>query len=700
MSGINAKAIARALGGRPAGPGKWMAHCPAHDDTVPSLSIAETPDGKVLFRCFAGCPQEAVIAALRERGLWPGGGGGALSPHVCMQTRKPANAQADPGLTLEQYAAAKRLPLDFLRGLGLDDVHVQGRPALRIPYTNECGEEIAVRFRMALEGPQRFRWRRGDKAALYGLWRLDEARRAGYVVIVEGESDSHTLWLHDIPALGLPGAGTWQETWAEYLADIPTIYVVVEPDGGGQAVMRWLATSAIRQRSQIVRLDAKDPSALYLADPEHFSERFQDTLARAVPFAALAAAGVERAQAAAWDACRDLAMSDDILAVFAQDLARCGVAGEERLAKLVFLAMISRLLDRPVSLAVKGPASAGKSFVVERVLQFFPSSAYYALSAMSERALAYSDEPLAHRVFVIYEAAGLRSEFAQYLLRSLLSEGRVRYETVEKTTDGLRPRLIEREGPTGLIVTTTAVELHAENETRLLSVTATDTPEQTKAVLRALAAEDAGGVDWTRWHALQEWLAAGECRVTVPFAQALADAVPPVATRLRRDFGAVLALIRAHALLHRATRERDREGRIVATLCDYDAIRDLVADIIAEGAGRTVAPVVRETVEAVHGLNKTDGATVAEVAGALGVDTSTAWRRVQVAINRGWLRNLEDRPRRPARLVLGDPLPTEAEVLPTFARLRVCMQTKGDNIPPSPPGENHRFDEEAVKWET
>jgi hypothetical protein len=44
----------------------------------------------------------------------------------------------------------------------------------------------------------------------------------------------------------------------------------------------------------------------------------------------------------------------------------------------------------------------------------------------------------------------MSSDFATYLIRSLLSEGRLRYERVEKTKDGFVPRLIEREGPTGL----------------------------------------------------------------------------------------------------------------------------------------------------------------------------------------------------------------------------------------------------------
>src|SRR5262249_48040906 len=153
---------------------------------------------------------------------------------------------------------------------------------------------------------------------------------------------------------------------------------------------------------------------------------------------------------------------------------------------------------------------AGKSFIVEQTLKLFPPSAACALTAMSERSLAYDDEPLAHRMLVLYEAAGLRSDFASYLVRSLLSEGRLRYKTVEKTKQGLRPRTIEREGPTGLIATTTLDRLHPENETRVVSVLVTDTPEQTRAVLKGLAADSRAPVDLAPWHALHEWLALGE----------------------------------------------------------------------------------------------------------------------------------------------------------------------------------------------
>jgi biotin operon repressor len=314
------------------------------------------------------------------------------------------------------------------------------------------------------------------------------------------------------------------------------------------------------------------------------------------------------------------------------------------------------------------------------VLSFVPESAYYALTAMSERTLAYSEEPIKHRFLVIYEAAGMSGEFATYLMRSLLSEGKVRYETVEKTSEGMKPRLIEREGPTGLIVTTTAVKLHPENETRLLSLTVTDTQDQTKAVMAALA-EGAGeaGPNLERWHALQVWLESAEHGVWIPYAKKLAELIPPVAVRLRRDFGALLNLIRAHALLHQATREHDGEGRIVATIEDYAAVWELVADLVSEGIEVTVPKTVRETVEAVKILreqSKGEPVTVAELARKLKLDRSAVSRRARNAKDRGYLRDLEDNPRKPSRLVLGDDLPDDVQMLPKPEDVRASMQER------------------------
>lgn len=68
-----------------------------------------------------------------------------------------------------------------------------------------------------------------------------------------------------------------------------------------------------------------------------------------------------------------------------------------------------------------------------------------------------------------------------------------------------------------------------------------------------------------------------------------------------------------------------------------------------------------------------------------------AWGRqageIATAINRGYVRNLEDRKGRSARLVVGDPMPEEIDVLPapealSAALLHRCGVDAGETSPP------------------
>ncbi len=375
-----------------------------------------------------------------------------------------------------------------------------------------------------------------------------------------------------------------------------------------------------------------------------------------------------------WRRCDAIVTLPRILDRFAEDFRLSGVVGEDRTAKLIYLAVTSRWFERPTSIAVKGPSSGGKSYTVKKVLDFFPGDAYYALTAMSERALAYSSEPLKHRFVVLYEAAGMKGEVASYLVRSLLSEGCLRYETVEKTRKGVGAKLIEREGPTGLITTTTLVGLHPENETRLLSVMVKDSPEQTAEIFVAIAEERITTIDLAPWQALQEWLVGGERRVSIPYGQQLARAIPPLAVRLRRDFSTLITLIKAHAFLHQASRERDDQGRIVATIEDYIVVRELVADLISDGVNASVSRTIRETVQAVAALQAVTpgGISLTQLVKALNLDKSSVSRRVRDAQDKGYLVNLEDGKGKPARLTIGERLPEDVEVLPPLENLECC----------------------------
>ncbi len=241
------------------GPGQWSAQCPSHGDEHNSLSVAEDADGKVLVKCHAGCDLQKIVGAL---GLMV--------------------SDLFSAFSLAEYAHAKKLTLESLVTWGLRDSKSGG--CVEIPYFDEeRASVLATRYRFSLTGPDRFRWKKNDKPCPYGLWMLAHARKVGFVVLVEGESDCHTLWQHDIPALGLPGAVAWRKEWADFLKDIPKIYAVVEPDHGGEALQKnLLQSSVIRDRLWLLSLTpAKDPSELYLNDPQGFATKWQTALSNA-----------------------------------------------------------------------------------------------------------------------------------------------------------------------------------------------------------------------------------------------------------------------------------------------------------------------------------------------------------------------------------------------------------------------------------
>ena len=637
--------------------GEHWALCPYHADThATNFSVSERG-----FRCFV-CGAQGTLRQLAEKL------GVSDAVMQCCWGGKDKDFIFEP-VTLETYARMKRLPPAFLEGLHISERKYQGKPALRIPYFDKGGQEVTARYRIALVGKDKFRWTSGAHVLPYGLSRLGDARKQGYISLVEGESDTQTLWYYGLPALGIPGASAFKPEWAEYLAGM-TVYLWREPDKVGTLFALKVGQTLPDAKIITAPEGRKDISECHILGDD-VPALLQRLMAEAVPYRTIQQGALTEEAEQAWALAGPLLQCPDILGEFVKLCQAMGLVGEERNAKLLFLVVTSRLLEKPISIVIKGPSAGGKSFTVIIVLRAFPESAYLDFTSMSDHLLAYDERPIAHKMLVIYEATGMSSDIGSYLVRSLLSEGCVKYGTVEKTPDGLQPRIIERPGPTGLITTTTWTHLHPENETRLLSITVRDDPMQTRGVLECLADRANGNgpsePDFGPWHALQTWLElAGTREVTIPYAHELAEHTNPKAVRLRRDFGAVLNLIRAHAILHQCTRERDAQGRIIATLADYRAVYDLVIDIVSEGVEATVSQTVRKTVEAVSELYARDGSPVsmAELAKHLGLDKSCTSRRVRVGVDLGYIVNLEDKKGKPARLTPGESLPEGQAILP------------------------------------
>lgn len=64
MSAVTETLLSHLDGVRERRPGQWMAKCPAHDDSRPSLLIEVGDDERLLVFCYAGCGAAEVVAAI------------------------------------------------------------------------------------------------------------------------------------------------------------------------------------------------------------------------------------------------------------------------------------------------------------------------------------------------------------------------------------------------------------------------------------------------------------------------------------------------------------------------------------------------------------------------------------------------------------------------------------------------------------
>ena len=250
--------------------------CPFHNDTNSSFSVDLATGKYDCFACGASgnyigfiarqdgiSTKEAFKKILREHGVEP--------PQPEPQQRNNDAGSSLGSFTIQEYSFMKKIPVDWLSTTChlSTDKDRNGTRFLKVPYLLEGGEESTFRKRYA---DKEFRWKYGSsgKICLYGDWRIPEIRNKGYCVMVEGESDTQTMWYIGIPAVGVAGASLFKAEQATRLQDL-RLYIHVEPDLGGQTFLRQMKQK-LRQGEFIgdvyswscSQYGVKDPSELYI----------------------------------------------------------------------------------------------------------------------------------------------------------------------------------------------------------------------------------------------------------------------------------------------------------------------------------------------------------------------------------------------------------------------------------------------------
>ncbi|MDM3872250.1 CHC2 zinc finger domain-containing protein [Porticoccus sp. W117] len=257
----------------------------------------------------------------------------------------------------------------------------------------------------------------------------------------------------------------------------------------------------------------------------------------------------------------ELLRDPELLERILTDFSRCGVVGEEVNKLVGYLAAGSRKLDKPLAVIIQSTSAAGKSSLMDAVLNLMPEDERVQYSAMTGQSLFYMGETnLKHKILAIAEEEGASN--ASYALKLLQSEGEITIASTGKDDDTgeLVTREYRVEGPVMLFLTTTAIDIDEELLNRCLVLTVNESREQTRAIheaqrrrrtLEGLQAKLEKDRLVTLHRNAQRLLR--PLAVINPYADQLTFLDDK--TRTRRDHEKYLTLIDSIALLHQYQRE-------------------------------------------------------------------------------------------------------------------------------------------------
>ncbi len=215
----------------------WICLCPAHDDHNPSLSVTERNDGAAKLKCFKGCPDTEILAAIGMEVKELLHTGESFAPRSKPKQRR-ANA-SNLGPIVKSY-----------------------------DWTDEGGGLLYQNCRHEPPGYDKtFRQRRPGSKPDTWIWNLKDVRRVPYrlhrlvgdrdgdVLWCEGEKDVHTVEDHGFLGSTSGSASSWKPEIAPYLKG-RVVHIVCDEDPPGIAYAETVAKSlyGFAKAVKIVRL--------------------------------------------------------------------------------------------------------------------------------------------------------------------------------------------------------------------------------------------------------------------------------------------------------------------------------------------------------------------------------------------------------------------------------------------------------------
>ena len=257
----------------------------------------------------------------------------------------------------------------------------------------------------------------------------------------------------------------------------------------------------------------------------------------------------------------ELLKAPNLLDRITEDLTMSGIIGENTNKLTAYLGCVSRKLDKPLAIIIQSTSAAGKSTLMDAVIEMMPENEKVQYSAMTGQSLFYMGETsLKNKILAISEEEGAHN--ASYALKLLQSEGKITIASTGKdeASGNMETKEYSVQGPVMLFMTTTAIDIDEELMNRCLVLTVNESREQTQAIhnmqresrtLDGLLRKQSKNKLITLHQNAMSLIK--QVQIVNPYAQELTFISDK--TRTRRDHMKYLSLIDTIALLHQHQRE-------------------------------------------------------------------------------------------------------------------------------------------------
>ena len=288
--------------------------------------------------------------------------------------------------------------------------------------------------------------------------------------------------------------------------------------------------------------------------------------------------------------------SPELFSEIEADMDALGYVGEKVNKLVVYLAGVSRLLAKPLSIYIQAGSSSGKSYLIETVRKLLPPESVLAISSFSDQALNYMrKEDFTGKVMLLGEA--IHNELVEGQIRQMQSEGELSRLVVIKDpkTGELESRQVRNVVRLAFMMSSTALYLNPENASRCLVIHTDESREQTERILelqrrqRTFEGFVRTGSEVPR--IIERHQAAGRLLAAIPVFNPLSPYLRFPANRptMRRAQGQFLTLLETVALARQYQKSRVmRENTyshetvegIEVDLADYSLARELFREAV------------------------------------------------------------------------------------------------------------------------